>query len=129
MRRVDGKVALVTGAASGIGRGCALALAREGASVIVADVDTDGAAETCRIIEAGGGIAAAQYLDVTDEAGWASAVDGLRAVVPSYSSAMPTRTLARRVPSPSASATHSRACPTIVMRARGVSAYSSSAPH
>jgi len=79
MRRVDGKVALVTGAASGIGRGCALALAREGASVIVADVDTDGAAETCRIIEAGGGIAAAQYLDVTDEAGWASAVDGLRA--------------------------------------------------
>jgi NAD(P)-dependent dehydrogenase (short-subunit alcohol dehydrogenase family) len=79
MKRVDGKVALVTGAASGIGRGCAIALAREGASVVVADIDTDGAAETCRIIEADGGTASTRGLDVTDEAAWTSAIDGLRA--------------------------------------------------
>src|SRR5579859_3685908 len=81
--RVEGKTALVTGAASGIGRGCALALAREGARVIVADVDIEGARETCRLIDAQGGdaqISASrpQALDVTDEAAWASAVESLR---------------------------------------------------
>lgn len=76
--RVEGKTALVTGAASGIGRGCALALAREGARVIVADVDADGARETCRLIDAEGGEARPQALDVTDEAAWASAAGSLR---------------------------------------------------
>ena len=76
--RVAGKTALVTGAASGIGRGCAVALAREGARVIVADVDAEGARETCRLIDAQGGEARTQALDVTDEAAWASAVDSLR---------------------------------------------------
>ncbi len=45
-RILEGKVILVTGGASGIGRECALAYAREGASVIVADIDVDRAAET-----------------------------------------------------------------------------------
>jgi NAD(P)-dependent dehydrogenase (short-subunit alcohol dehydrogenase family) len=76
--RVEGKVALVTGAASGIGRGCAVALAREGARVIVADVDLRGARETCSLIDAQGGRARTQALDVTDETAWAAAVDGLR---------------------------------------------------
>ena len=76
--RVEGKVALVTGAASGIGRGCAIALAREGARVIVADVDLRGAEETCGLIDAQGGVARTQELDVTDEAAWAGAVEGLR---------------------------------------------------
>jgi NAD(P)-dependent dehydrogenase (short-subunit alcohol dehydrogenase family) len=79
MRRVEGKVALVTGAASGIGRACALALAREGASVVAADVDTDGARETCRIIQARGGAASTQDLDVTDEPGWTSVIATVRA--------------------------------------------------
>jgi NAD(P)-dependent dehydrogenase (short-subunit alcohol dehydrogenase family) len=78
MRRVEGKVALVTGAASGIGRGCAVALAREGATVVVADVDMAGAEATCDIIWQTGGGAWPQTLDVTDETGWASVVDSLK---------------------------------------------------
>ena len=42
--QVAGKVALVTGGASGIGEACALTLAREGASVVVTDIDPDGSA-------------------------------------------------------------------------------------
>src|SRR3546814_18580659 len=68
--RVEGKVALVTGGASGIGRGCAERLAAEGASVVVTDVQDDKGAETvAAIVKAGG---KAEYLrhDVTDEAAW-----------------------------------------------------------
>ena len=51
----DGKVALVTGGASGIGRATALAFAREGAKTVVNDVDVDGGDETVRMIEDSGG--------------------------------------------------------------------------
>ena len=55
MGQFDGKVAIVTGAASGIGRASAVLFAREGASVVVADVDTEnGAGTVSRIEEAGG---------------------------------------------------------------------------
>ncbi|QWF21276.1 SDR family oxidoreductase [Nocardioides sp. LMS-CY] len=62
-----GRVALVTGAASGIGRASALALAAEGASVMVADLNAAGAAETVALIEAAGGLADSVEADVTDE--------------------------------------------------------------
>lgn len=60
-----GKVAFVTGAGSGIGRAAALAFAREGASVVVADVSEDGNQETARMIEESGGQALALNCDVT----------------------------------------------------------------
>src|SRR5947199_5751405 len=59
------KVAFVTGAANGIGRAAALAFAREGASVVVADVSDQGNQETARMIEESGGRALAVRCDVT----------------------------------------------------------------
>jgi len=52
---VDGKIALVTGGGSGIGRATALTFACEGAKVVVADVVVDGGEETVRLIKAAGG--------------------------------------------------------------------------
>ncbi len=63
--RFDGKTVLITGGATGIGRATALAFAREGACVMIGDVD-DRAAETVKLIEAAGGKAAFSRSDVTD---------------------------------------------------------------
>ena len=65
--RLEGKAAMVTGAGSGIGRATAVTLAREGAAVMCADLNTAGARETVEAIEAAGGRAAARDLDVRDE--------------------------------------------------------------
>lgn len=62
-----GKVALVTGAASGIGRASALAFARAGASGLVCDVNESGGAESVALIEAEGGEAAFARVDVSRE--------------------------------------------------------------
>src|SRR4051812_48424942 len=62
--RFAGKVAFITGAASGIGRAAALAFAREGASVGLADVSEQGISETARLIEKQGGRALAVRCDV-----------------------------------------------------------------
>src|SRR3954467_9160343 len=59
-----GKVAFVTGAANGIGRAAALAFAREGASVVVADVSEKGNKETARMVEELGGRSLAVICDV-----------------------------------------------------------------
>src|SRR5436305_13424876 len=63
--RFAGKVAFVTGAANGIGRAAALAFAREGASVVVADISEQGNLETARMVEGLGGRALAGRCDVT----------------------------------------------------------------
>jgi NAD(P)-dependent dehydrogenase (short-subunit alcohol dehydrogenase family) len=65
---VEGKVAIVTGAASGIGQASAELFAKEGAKVVVADFDLAGAKETVKRIESEGGEAIAFEVDVTDEA-------------------------------------------------------------
>jgi NAD(P)-dependent dehydrogenase (short-subunit alcohol dehydrogenase family) len=67
-RRFAGKVAFVTGAGGGIGRVTALAFAREGASVVVADVDEPANTETAQLIEADGGRVIAVRCDVTQGA-------------------------------------------------------------
>ena len=67
MNRFDGKVAIVTGAAGGIGEAYARALATEGASVVVADLDEEkGRATAADIAAAGGGDAAFVKVDVSD---------------------------------------------------------------
>jgi len=71
------RVAIVTGAASGIGRAIAKALAREGARVAIADLNEAGGAEVARAIEKDGGAAAAWRVDITD----AAAVAGMVASV------------------------------------------------
>jgi NAD(P)-dependent dehydrogenase (short-subunit alcohol dehydrogenase family) len=65
---LEGKVAIVTGGASGIGRAAALALARQGARLLVADVDTDGGQATVQAIIAAGGAATFVRTDVSSAA-------------------------------------------------------------
>jgi NAD(P)-dependent dehydrogenase (short-subunit alcohol dehydrogenase family) len=65
---LNGKVAVITGAGSGIGRATALRLARDGASIIVADWNEAGATETVSLVEQAGGKAAAVKVDVTKPA-------------------------------------------------------------
>ena len=79
MGRLEGKVALVTGAGSGIGRRTALRFAQEGATVAAADIRADAARETAALIAADGGTAHAVELDVTDAAGIAAGIEALLA--------------------------------------------------
>ena len=63
--QLEGKVALTTGGSSGIGRASALMFAREGAKVVVADVDVEGGEETVRMIKESGGEAIIVKCDVS----------------------------------------------------------------
>ena len=67
MGLLDGKVGIVTGAGSGIGRATAKRLAQEGAQVVVADINDDSARETVEQIAEAGGDALAQWVDVAEE--------------------------------------------------------------
>jgi NAD(P)-dependent dehydrogenase (short-subunit alcohol dehydrogenase family) len=70
--RVNGKIAIVTGGASdpGLGRAAAIALAREGAIVVVTDIDAEGASKTAADIRSAGGASIALAHDVTSESRW-----------------------------------------------------------
>lgn len=76
---LDGKVALVTGGGNGIGRAAALAMAREGASVAVADYEADAARETVSLINAAGGQAISLSGDVTIAAHLEAIMQGILA--------------------------------------------------
>ena len=61
---LKGKVALVTGASAGVGQGCAIRLAQEGAHVVMVDIDAEGGKETLSVIESQGGKAVFQLADI-----------------------------------------------------------------
>lgn len=72
--RLENKVAVITGAGSGIGRESALLFAKEGAAVVVADVNDKGGAETVALVEAAGGKAVYVHADVSKAADCAQMV-------------------------------------------------------
>lgn len=72
--RLEDKVALVTGAASGIGRACAELFSQEGAKIVVADRNYEGAKEVADGIAVAGGKALAMMLDVVDSASCSNTV-------------------------------------------------------
>jgi len=67
-RSLEGQVAVITGAASGIGKALAQSLARAGAAVAIADLNLEGAQQAATQIQADGGRALGVAMDVTDEA-------------------------------------------------------------
>ena len=75
MKGLASKVAIVTGGAQGIGRGCSARLAREGATVVVADIADEAGAEAIRTIESAGGSARYVQCDVSDPIQVARLVD------------------------------------------------------
>ncbi len=64
---LEGKVAVITGAAMGIGRASALCFAREGAAVVVADIDDPGGNDTVDLVRAAGGQASFVHADVAEK--------------------------------------------------------------
>ncbi len=75
----SGKTALITGAGTGIGRACAVALAEAGATVVVTDIDAGTATETAELIAKNGGKARALGQDVTDEGVWENVIASIGA--------------------------------------------------
>jgi 3(or 17)beta-hydroxysteroid dehydrogenase len=75
MDRVKGKIVLITGSASGIGKASALLLAKEGARVIISDINVPGGREVARQINSEGGEAIFIKLDVTIERDWIKTVE------------------------------------------------------
>lgn len=77
-RSLNGRTAVVTGAGSGIGRAIAIRLAEDTAKIAIWDINSEGAAETVRMIEAAGGTAIALTVDCSDKAAIKAAADETR---------------------------------------------------
>src|SRR6516165_1779593 len=75
MGQVEGKVAIVTGGASGIGAACAATLAREGATVVITDIDDAGAQAVVGRIVTTGGDAICLHQDVSIEEEWPGVIE------------------------------------------------------
>src|SRR5580692_7077425 len=75
MARLDGKVALITGAGTGIGRATARAMAAEGAKVVVAEINAEAGEQTAQIVAQAGGDCIAVATDVTQEDSVRAAID------------------------------------------------------
>jgi len=77
VNRVDGKIAIVTGAARGLGAAAAKSLAAAGAHVVITDILDDAGKSTAAEIGKAGGAAEYMHLDVTQEAQWKAIVEGV----------------------------------------------------
>lgn len=75
MNRFDNKVAIVTGAASGMGKAAALRLAAEGAKVVLGDINEEGLQQTAAEIDAAGGVTKAVAFNAMEEASCKALVD------------------------------------------------------
>jgi NAD(P)-dependent dehydrogenase (short-subunit alcohol dehydrogenase family) len=79
MGKLNGKIAMVTGGGSGIGRACALRMAQDGATIIIADINADGANAVAEEICTAGGTANTVHCDITIEDSIRDAVQGTAA--------------------------------------------------
>lgn len=78
MRRLEGRLAVITGAGNGIGRATAVRMAREGARLAVLDIEAEAVAATADLVREAGGEATAATVDCTDEAAIVDAFAGIR---------------------------------------------------
>ena len=78
MINLEGKIVLLTGAANGIGKECAIKLAEMGATLCAADIDVSGVLAVAETIQSNGGKADGFALDVTSQQGWQQVIQAIR---------------------------------------------------
>jgi len=79
--RLKNKVALITGASSGIGRETSLLFSKEGAKVVVVDINDAGGEETVQMVKDGGGEAIYFHADISKSADCENMIDALKKIM------------------------------------------------